>query len=617
MTINGNTALHVAVGTTNNNRQFLDNMFDLAKKHNQPSLDMLNSEGSNLLHVAAIVGNTEAVKILVERNRDLLDHYLDTLDVEKGDLFDSSEIIVNAISSKDYESAYKMRNLTRDPNIVLTAIAQNFPPNVNCFEGAQRKAKAYSDAIKLLRVTCDHITTSTTYNNAIFEASRQNAVEVVKEIVSQFPNAIWSINEYGHNIIQHAVINRSEKVYNLLYQMSEHKNIYRTIKDPCENNLLHLAARLAPENKLNPILGAALKIQRELQWFKEVESFVCPLNTIQKNSLGETPHTVFTKEHKNLLIEGEKWMKETAQSYTITATLITTIMFASAITVPGGSKQDNGIPVFANISLFTIFAISDVISFFTSVASLLMFLSIVTDSFTEQNFLVKLPTKLIIGLDQIFPKESSFDLEDLTDFLTIKKEKVSPVAPKARIMHTHSTKISKKRKGADTVNVDDIPDLPAVDLLYKAILKISGDKEAYENQIEDIEDQKKIDFAKAGHYEKEALTFKKLAKDNDAAHKLKIKEIIEGTKKSAAATILQAKIQIAEKSKQEGSDLWDKDLADWVKVLAKLTGDMAETSAAKTASVVETSKVAGGEDIGAGGGAGDVAMGDEDRVDKV
>ncbi|KAL8239958.1 hypothetical protein R6Q59_016525 [Mikania micrantha] len=444
MTINGNTALHVAVGTTNNNREFLDNMFDLAKKHDQPSLDMLNSEGSNLLHVAAIVGNTEAAKILVKRNKGLLyekdnegqtpvnralsnmhsdtfiyllDHYIKTRDMEKGGLFDSSEIIVNAISSKDYESAHKMRTHTWDPDTVLMAIAQNFPPNVKFLERAimclfshipivtfkfvktaQRKSKAYSDAKQLLRFTFDYITTSTTYNNAIFEATRQNAVEVVKEIVSQFPNAIWSINEYGHNIIQHAVINRSEKVYNLLYQMSEHKNIYRTIKDPVNNNLLHLAARLAPDNKLNPILGAALKIQRELQWFKEVESFVCPLNTIQKNSFGETPQMVFTKEHKNLLIEGEKWMKETAQSYTITATLITTIMFASAITVPGGSKQENGIPVFANISLFTIFAISDVISFFTSVASLLMFLSIVTDSFTEQNFLVRLPTKLIIGL---------------------------------------------------------------------------------------------------------------------------------------------------------------------------------------------------------------------------
>ncbi|KAD4888666.1 hypothetical protein E3N88_20739 [Mikania micrantha] len=132
------------------------------------------------------------------------------------------------------------------------------------------------------------------------------------------------------------------------------------------------------------------------------------------------------------------------------------------------------------------------------------------------------------------------------------------------------------------------------DLTY-AILKISGDKEAFEKQIEDLEDQRKITVAKAGHFEKEALKFKKLAKDNDAAHKLKIKEIIEGTKKSAAAAaILKAKIQMTEKSKQEGSDLWDKDLADWVKVLAKLTGDMAETSdaAAKTTSVVDTSKVA-------------------------
>ncbi|KAD7477442.1 hypothetical protein E3N88_00580 [Mikania micrantha] len=196
--------------------------------------------------------------------------------------------------------------------------------------------------------------------------------------------------------------------------------------------------------------------------------------------------------------------------------------------------------------------------------------------------------------------ESAFDLEDLTDFLTIKKEKISHVPPKARIMHTRSTKTSKKRKGADTVNVDDIPDFPAVDLLHKVISKISSDKEAYEKQIEDIEDQRKIAAAKANHYEKENSKLKKQIKDNEAAHKLKVKEIIEGTKKSVAAAILKAKIQMAEN-------------------LAKLTGDMAETSdaAVKTASVVETSKVAGGEDVGAGGGEEGVAMGDEDRFEKV
>ncbi|PWA92756.1 ankyrin repeat-containing domain, PGG domain protein [Artemisia annua] len=270
-------------------------------------------------------------------------------------------------------------------------------------------AKMHNNAIKLLKSTCIYIKESVDaesyayyYNNAVLEATRENAYEVVETIVSYLPNAIWSTNEDGHNIIQYVVINRSEMVYNLLYQMSEHKNVYKTIVDPLGNNLLHLAARLAPPEKLNPISGAALQIQRELQWFKEVERFVCSLNTIQKNHLGETPQMLFTKQHKELVTDGEKWMKTTAESYTITSALITTIVFAAAITVPGGSNQDSGIPVFSKKIAFTIFAISDAISLFTSVTSLLMFLSILTARFAEQDFLYKLPTKLIISLITLF-----------------------------------------------------------------------------------------------------------------------------------------------------------------------------------------------------------------------
>ncbi|KAI3511018.1 hypothetical protein L1887_18159 [Cichorium endivia] len=238
------------------------------------------------------------------------------------------------------------------------------------------------------------------YTNPLHEAVRQNAYEMVERIVQDFPDAIWSANKDGHGIIQNAVINGSEKVYNLLYQMSEHKNVYRTIRDSSGNNLLHLAGRLAPTHKLNHISGAALQIQRELQWFKELERFVCPLNIKQKNFLEETPQMVFTREHKELVIEGEKWMKATAESYTITAALITTIVFAAAITVPGGNK-DTGKPVFTNTA-FTIFAISDAISLFAAVTSLLMFLSILTARFHEGDFLRKLPTKLIIGLVTLF-----------------------------------------------------------------------------------------------------------------------------------------------------------------------------------------------------------------------
>ncbi|GJZ92102.1 ankyrin repeat-containing domain, PGG domain protein [Tanacetum coccineum] len=205
-----------------------------------------------------------------------------------------------------------------------------------------------------------------------------------------------------YKAVSNSVINRSEKIYNLVYEMSEHKNIYKTIKDSFDNNLLHLAARLAPTNKLNQISGAALQIQRELQWFKEVERFVCPLNRIQKNSDDETPEMVFTREHKGLVNEGENWIKKTAESYTITAALIVTIVFAAAITVPGGNNQESGIPVFTNNIAFTVFAISDAISLFTAVTSLLMFLSILTERFAEQDFLIRIPRKLIIGLIMLF-----------------------------------------------------------------------------------------------------------------------------------------------------------------------------------------------------------------------
>ncbi|KAL7591310.1 hypothetical protein Lser_V15G32831 [Lactuca serriola] len=498
ITNNNNTALHVAVGSTES-LDLLEKMLEWTQGNTL--VDVRNSDGSTLLHVAAIVGNTEATDILMKRNPNLLfvkdnegrsplavalsnmhgetsQHLLQHIntDVEKDAQFSGSsgdELLVTVISSSDFGLACDLveryRKLHSDA--VLMAIAQNFPSELNrlekyignsdmlrwtiinalssiwyaqsnnpscCFRVQllvnlfytgiyginllfklilkffvwpfiKERVRTYNEAIELLLEVCKLISYSNEpsdhhhyYTNPILEATGQNAYDVVDHIVYFFPNAIWSANKNGHNIIQYAVINRSEKIYNLLYQMSEHKNIYRTVKDSSGNNLLHLAARLAPVNKLNLISGAALQIQSELQWFKEVEEFVCPLNIIQKNSFGESPQMVFTREHRELVIEGEKWMKATAESYSITAALITTIVFAAAITVPGGNNQDTGLPVFTNSPAFTIFAISDAISLFASVTSLLMFLSILTARFAEQDFLYKLPTKLIIGLATLF-----------------------------------------------------------------------------------------------------------------------------------------------------------------------------------------------------------------------
>ncbi|MFS7990773.1 putative PGG domain-containing protein [Helianthus anomalus] len=116
---------------------------------------------------------------------------------------------------------------------------------------------------------------------------------------------------------------------------------------------------------------------------------------------------LFRKEHKKLVRDGEEWMKKTADSYTITAGLITTIVFAAAITVPGGNNGDTGHPIYAKSPSFLIFAIADAISLFTSTTSLLLFLSILTARYAEQDFLYTLPSRLIMGLATLFLSTTS------------------------------------------------------------------------------------------------------------------------------------------------------------------------------------------------------------------
>ena len=66
---------------------------------------------------------------------------------------------------------------------------------------------------------------------------------------------------------------------------------------------------------------------------------------------------LFTKQHKDLAKEGERWMKETATSCTVVGALIITIMFAAVFTVPGSPRQDTGYPMFLDGKLFVLFTL--------------------------------------------------------------------------------------------------------------------------------------------------------------------------------------------------------------------------------------------------------------------
>ena len=130
-----------------------------------------------------------------------------------------------------------------------------------------------------------------------------------------------------------------------------------------------------------------------------VEKLIHPDMLGDEKSSNQTPREVFTEEHKDLVKEGEKWMKETASSCSVVAALIITVVFAAAFTVPGGSDS-RGIPNLLHEKYFMIFAISDTLALFSSITSVLMFLGNLT--YAEDDFLVSLPRKLIIGLVTLF-----------------------------------------------------------------------------------------------------------------------------------------------------------------------------------------------------------------------
>ena len=135
---------------------------------------------------------------------------------------------------------------------------------------------------------------------------------------------------------------------------------------------------------------------------QEIEKYAPGAFREFENNDKRTPKMVFIKAHEELIKEGEKWMKGTAKSYTLAAALIATVVFAAAISIPGGNHDDTGIPNFSKEYTFKFFAVSDALSLFLSIASVLIFLSILTARYAEDDFLFVLPWRLIFGLVTLF-----------------------------------------------------------------------------------------------------------------------------------------------------------------------------------------------------------------------
>ncbi|KAL5537638.1 hypothetical protein UlMin_045869, partial [Ulmus minor] len=240
------------------------------------------------------------------------------------------------------------------------------------------------------------------FDIVLLEATMNGAVEIVKGLIEVNTELLWlRQEESGRTLFMIAVQYRQEKILSLMHGLATKQALLASV-DKYDNTMLHMTGLLAPVYQLSKIAGPALQMQREMQWFKGVENAMPSTYKNSKNEEGKTARALFTETHKDLVIAGEKWMKETASSCTVVAALIITIMFAAAFTAPGGYNQNTGLPMFLNKKSFKVFIISDALSLFSSTTSALMFLGILTSRYAEDDFLKSLPRKLIIGLSTLF-----------------------------------------------------------------------------------------------------------------------------------------------------------------------------------------------------------------------
>ncbi|KAI3738011.1 hypothetical protein L2E82_28029 [Cichorium intybus] len=433
----GNTALCLAAAAGN------AQITEMMANKNKSLLTLPGSQGMMPLYMAALFGHHDTVKYLYDNSKKMTGDFwtpqnrswvvlkcieADLFDIALKILVDCPDLAQNGsllgvLARKPYAFEDKKQNfLERIINSILVIVHVKSGPKENETKAMKLLKIIWKNIMKLPKVDVDNLLRGphdtitkdgkTTLvmkdgkrmfsSRILFVAAEMGNTKFVVELIRQYPDLIWKVNDNNQSIFHIAVSHRHESIYNLLYEIGSMKDLITPLKDSEGNNMLHLVGKHAAKNRLQDVSGFAFQMQRELLWFKEVELMIPPSYREKKNTAGYTPRELFTKNHKELVTKGEDWMKGTANQCMVVAALIATIVFGVAFAIPGGYDQNSGLPMFLRKEIFIAFVISDAISLIFSSASILMFLSILTSRYAEQDFSESLPQKLMMGLATLF-----------------------------------------------------------------------------------------------------------------------------------------------------------------------------------------------------------------------
>lgn len=91
--------------------------------------------------------------------------------------------------------------------------------------------------------------------------------EIFFEMLRANPDLVWTDDGEKRNIFLLPVLHRQAKIFSLIYGL-DLKNSLTCCRGQDGSGMLHMVGMSATSTMLDHISGAALQMQRELQWFK-------------------------------------------------------------------------------------------------------------------------------------------------------------------------------------------------------------------------------------------------------------------------------------------------------------------------------------------------------------
>ncbi|KAL9316045.1 hypothetical protein ACSQ67_017046 [Phaseolus vulgaris] len=417
LTGSGDTALHVAAAA--GNTTFVRELTKFMETEEQL---IPNSEGMLSVHLAALSRHHRIVKHLCSQQ-----HLLDKMayeDIEKlffmtisNNMFDVAITIfekcpLELSTARDEKQLTALHMLARKPATVLsmelednkdTEVAHvteddednDLIENVSDMKLEEEKDSGGTGIVLLKRIWAEVkklrreeiFALITEPSVALFDAIKSESHDQVIDTFLDYITILTTVKDpQGRNLLHLLCLHRRRAFSDK--RVNNRKEQLVGAVDNEGNNVLHMAALFSVQFQSFSGLNPYLQMQKALKWFKKVESHVPRELRSARNKKGKRPVEVFCDEHKQLSNDIKEVAKGIADSGMIVSTLVATVAFGAALTVPGDK----------NNSWFIVFIVTNAFALFSSCTSTICFLSNFTSSrFARSEFAVSLNLTLAYG----------------------------------------------------------------------------------------------------------------------------------------------------------------------------------------------------------------------------